>query len=569
MSIPRLEPATESVPVQNTSLGIDAFSRYVCNTWEEAVESGGPPFDAIIIGSGMYGGGLATKLYRLTGRKILVLEAGPFLTPEHVQNIANIGFNVASEIEPNSEPGTPRELVWGLPWRGNVKFPGLAYCTGGKSVFWGGWCPRLTSGDLSNWPTSTATYLRQNYSIIEEEIGVQPATDFITGPLYDALFDICSAATSNIANIETDFGSEGVEVAPLAVQGAAPAPGLFSFDKYSAMPGLISAIRQDAENSGGNDASRRLFLVPRAHVVKLHTVGNRVASVEVDIDGIRRFIDLPSGGAVFLSASTIESTRIALESFPTALMGRNLQAHVRSDFTVRIRRSAFGNLPIDLETAALLVRGKAPSGRFHLQVTASAHSRGSDALLFHMIPDIDALREQLMNDNPNWITLTIRCVGETHGNRLDPVPNTQSSWIDLSPYDFDEYGMRRAYVNFKLAQLDLDTWAAMDRASLDLAKSIAGSANNIEYLYDGQFQSSPFPLNRSFPEWHRGIGSTYHEAGTLWMGDDPNTSVTNSMGRFHHIGNAYACDQSIFPTVGSVNPVLTGLTLARQLAETL
>ena len=32
------------------------------------------------------------------------------------------------------------------------------------------------------------------------------------------------------------------------------------------------------------------------------------------------------------------------------------------------------------------------------------------------------------------------------------------------------------------------------------------------------------PLNRQFPEWHRGLGTTYHEAGTLWMGDSPATS---------------------------------------------
>ena len=51
------------------------------------------------------------------------------------------------------------------------------------------------------------------------------------------------------------------------------------------------------------------------------------------------------------------------------------------------------------------------------------------------------------------------------------------------------------------------------------------------------------------------------------MGDDPATSVTDAVGRFHHINNAYACDQSIFPTVGSVNPVLTGLTLASRLAD--
>jgi choline dehydrogenase-like flavoprotein len=79
--------------------------------------------------------------------------------------------------------------------------------------------------------------------------------------------------------------------------------------------------------------------------------------------------------------------------------------------------------------------------------------------------------------------------------------------------------------------------------------------------------SQPFPLSRPFPEWHRGLGTTYHEAGTLWMGDDPSASVTDALGRFHHIQNAYVCDQSAFPTVGSVNPVLTGLTFAKRLAE--
>ena len=62
-------------------------------------------------------------------------------------------------------------------------------------------------------------------------------------------------------------------------------------------------------------------------------------------------------------------------------------------------------------------------------------------------------------------------------------------------------------------------------------------------------------------------GSTYHEAGTLWMGDNPATSVTDASGRFHHISNAFCVDQSLFPTVGSVNPTLTGLTLTRKVAE--
>ena len=109
----------------------------------------------------------------------------------------------------------------------------------------------------------------------------------------------------------------------------------------------------------------------------------------------------------------------------------------------------------------------------------------------------------------------------------------------------------------------------MDQTAVALTQAVAGSPGKIQYFYDGGWQAQPFPLNRPFPEWHRGLGSTYHEAGTLWMGDNAATSVSNSLGRFHHIQNAYTCDQSAFPTVGSVNPVLTGLTLARRLAEQL
>ncbi len=569
MPLQQLIPSGGTVPVQNTTFALDAFSRFTCSTWSEATNNGGPPFGAIVVGAGMYGAAVALKLYRLTGRRILLLDAGSFLIPEHVQNMAQIDFSIPNAISPADDPGVARELVWGIPWRGNVNFVGLAYCLGGKSVYWGGWCPRFTAGDLNNWPATTAAYLNGNYGLLEDEIGVSTTTDFISGPLFVALRNAVQAATPGIANIELGIGTNGVEDAPLAVQGQAPASGLFSFDKYSAMPALIGALREDVRGSNSSDANRRLFLVPRAHVVRFYESGGNVHTLEVDVDGGRQFLGVQPGAALILAGSTIETTRIALHSSPSPLMGRNLQAHVRSDFTVRIRRAAFPGLPLNVETAALLVRGVVPTGRFHLQLTASAHSGGSDALLFNMIPDIDLLQQQLMNDDPNWITLTVRGIGEMHGDRTTPVPNGNASWINLSPFEVDEFGVPRAFVHFALSANDVGTWQAMDQASVDLVQSLAGGPGNIEYFYDGSFQTIPFPLNRPFPEWHRGLGTTYHEAGTLWMGDNAATSVTDPVGRFHHLANAYACDQSIFPTVGSVNPALTGLTLARRLAEEL
>ena len=424
-----------------------------------------------------------------------------------------------------------------------------------------------SASSVARTPT-TAQYLDDHYLDVESEIGVQPATDFISGPLFDVLSDAFSAAAAGTPDIETSIGTNGVEVAPLAVQGDSPVSGLFSFDKFSSVPMLADAIREDVAASGLDDAKRRLFLVPLAHVVKLHTVGGVVEGIEADVAGERHVLPVTPSCAVILASSAIESTRLALHSFPTPLMGRNLMVHVRSDFAVRIHRSAFPNLPGHVQTGALLLRGAAPTGRFHLQVTGSTSRSGSDDLLFRMIPDIDLLARQLANTDPDWVSITLRGVGEMHGDRTSPVPNASSSWIDLSPFESDR-GVARAYVHLKLDATDNQTWQAMDRAALALAQMVAGDPSKIEYLYDGGFKSEPFPLQRAFPEWHRGLGTTYHESGTLWMGNDPATSVTNPLGRFHHVRNAYACDQSVFPTVGSVNPVLTGLTLAQRLAEQL
>jgi hypothetical protein len=88
--------------------------------------------------------------------------------------------------------------------------------------------------------------------------------------------------------------------------------------------------------------------------------GGVVHMIEVNVDGQRKFLPVGSQSAVILAASGIESTRLALLSFPTSLMGRNLMAHVRSDFTVRVRRSALPPVPAHVQTAALLVRGVTP-----------------------------------------------------------------------------------------------------------------------------------------------------------------------------------------------------------------
>ncbi|WP_171820909.1 family 16 glycoside hydrolase [Rhizobium leguminosarum] len=582
----RLLESDPNVLIQDTTLSLDVPGRFICNTWDEATNNGGVQFDAIVIGAGMFGAYCAEKIYRHANLRVLVLEAGPYLVSEHVQNLARIGLNVpgaARALDDASDPGTQAQ-VWGIPWRSQVAFPGLAYCVGGRSLYWGGWAPRLTAADLLGWPDDVAAYLQSPsgtndaYEVTERETGVFDKTDYISGPLNANLKSRLSSAQPSVATVDL------IEDAPLAVQASPPASGLFSFDKYSSCPILVDAIREDA---GNPDWRRRLFLVPRAHVTRLLLANGAVSDLEVWVNGQKKLLSIPSTCMVVLANGTIESTRLALESFPTPLMGRNLMGHLRSNTVVRIKRSAFDpGLPLQLEAAALVARGSTPQGRYHLQMTAAAvMGSNPESVMWRMIPDIDLVDQTLASQSADWIVITFRGIGEMTGDK-DPtsakVTGSLPNWMDLSDQT-DEFGRRRAWVNLVAGGQDDQLWRAMDDAALTLALKLANDdPNAIQYFYkdsflaDGNDQGSwhvqpPSPSPNNDPRDPRNkirdtLGTTHHEAGTLWMGDDANSSVTDLDGRFHHVSNAYAVGPAVFPTLGSANPSLTALSLARRTA---
>jgi hypothetical protein len=78
----RLVDTGAPVALQDTTLSLDVLGRFICNTWDEATNNGGVQFDAIVIGSGMFGAYCAEKIYRNSNLRVLVLEAGPFLVSE-------------------------------------------------------------------------------------------------------------------------------------------------------------------------------------------------------------------------------------------------------------------------------------------------------------------------------------------------------------------------------------------------------------------------------------------------------------------------------------------------------
>ena len=192
-------PATSSTP-QVTDFTRDVMGRYICNGLDEARNSADPanpnarPFDVIVIGGGTFGAVLAQHLFfndKQHSHRTLVLEGGPFLLPEHVQNLPVLGLG---SLAPTSiadlrqagqfGPDKPQAEVWGLPWHSSTKFSGLAYCVGGRSVYWGGWSPQLLDSEtpLDTWPGDLVADLNSAYfSQASAQIGVDVTTTSCSG----------------------------------------------------------------------------------------------------------------------------------------------------------------------------------------------------------------------------------------------------------------------------------------------------------------------------------------------------------------------------------------------------
>jgi hypothetical protein len=266
----------------------------------------------------------------------------------------------------------------------------------------------------------------------------------------------------------------------------------------------------------------------------------------------------------------LESLGVGSQQFGSPRVG-NLMAHLRSNITVRIKRTALGlAAPVDLETVALIVRGSALGRRFHHQVTAAdVAGPNPESTMWSMVPDIDVVGSLLANQDPNWVSITFRGIGEMEDQRVVNNIDPARSWIDLSA-ETDQWGIRRAYVNLVATPNDHKLWTAMDQSAFDLALAVAGNnPANIEYWnsQSNQWQAArpqPDASGRGF--WQDRIGTTHHEAGTLFMGA-LGASITDTNGKFHGKANAYVAGPALFPSLGSANPSLTALSLARRTAN--
>jgi choline dehydrogenase-like flavoprotein len=560
---------------ESTSFTCDVQGRFLCNDFSEVAAwraGGGRPFDFIVIGGGTFGGVIAEHLwFRLrqagSNERVLVLETGLFAIPEHVQNTGIQGLDVApaSTLDKlhQANPGVPDPLkpvneVWGIPWRSTTAFPGLAFCIGGRSVYWGGWSPRLLPSEITKWPAALVADLNARYfDEAARQIGVTEANDFIFGELHTALRDLLAAGLSGVNEaialaalpdfsgvtsatpIETVRQMLGLPStdprsaaalrnllkleAPLAVQARAPHAGFFPLNKFSTVPLLMKAART-AATEGSGDAHKSFMILPGCHAVRVRTRQSAAGTFHVTgVETNLGFIELAPNGVAVIALGTIESARIAAVSFEnsglpaTSRIGRNLIAHLRSNAVIRVPRTALAGLTAvasELQTSALFVKGRHASAdgtkqaHFHIQITATGGNLnvGAEDELFKKIPDVDFL-DALSTASDTHVAIALRGIAEMQaGDPANPAAHPSAVTLDATT---DEFSSKRAFVALQPTAFDNEVWAAMDQAMVDTAK-LFGAVGTVQPIHDG-------------------MGTTHHETGTLAMGD-PGMSVTNSEG---------------------------------------
>jgi hypothetical protein len=306
------------VGVASTRFTLDVLGRYTCNTDQEALDGlsrpDARPFDLIVVGGGSFGPIFAANAFFddvTRSRRILVLDAGPLVLPEHQQNLPVLGEVFA--------------LVQQRPWQSDdaqMKFAGLAMMIGGRSVFFGGWSPQLLDNDVytemaaSHWPPSVVAELKATYfPQAAAQLAVDESNDFIFGPLHDALRrrladgidagEVDDAIPIDVLEMHFKIpaGTPTAErrlwrlEAPLAIQSSAARSGFFPFNKFSTVPLVVRCAREaqfevekllddrielgESPEREADDAKKRYMIVPRIYVTKLESSPTSDGSVRV------------------------------------------------------------------------------------------------------------------------------------------------------------------------------------------------------------------------------------------------------------------------------------------------
>lgn len=545
---------------------------------------------AVVIGSGA-GGSVAAWVLADAGWSVTILEKGRnrfrgLADPDGVGPPMFGGDEVGANRFATGNPRTGRtqaEAAAGVARSHIGALNNLPITVGGGTTYWGGSVPRFWDIDfhmastygpvpgaqVADWPFGYDD-LVPYYDVVEALIGtagsLADTPGFVLGHMPRGEYPQPPGPPTYAAQLFAR-GARSLGFHPH------PMPAAINSTPHDERPacnncGFCNAFGCPIHARGGAAVTflRRALLAgadlrTRTCVTAVRTAGGRAIAVDY-VEGLGPERASVEADVVVLAASPIESTRIALMSGITPgndLLGRHLCFHSSSygagvvDHRVHThkgRASVFTMMDAavpDTKAGKLFglpyIRGgvmEAGAGQFLID----------EAVAYDSFP---FTRGRHHKDLMRASTLRDRLVGvQMLGEDLAQAANQ----VDLDPRVKDIYGLPVPRITYSLHRHDrIASWYWAAKIA-EICR--AAGASRTYFLPDGLGLRSDGP-----------VSPTRHILGTMRMGTDPDTSVTDPFGRMHDIENLVVCDGSVFPSSGAFNPTNTIMSVAMRSATAL
>jgi len=506
-------------------------------------------YDIIIIGTGAGGGTLAHRLAP-SGKKILLLERGDWLTREPENWLAQSVF-------------VDNRYVSADTWydaKGRAFQPQIHYFVGGATKLYGAALYRLRKEDFGElqhrdgispaWPISYDE-LEPYYTQAEHLYEVHGARgEDPTEP--DASGDYPHPAVSHeprIQQLSDDLAAAGYNPfhAPCGIlldESNLPYSRCIRCANCDGFPCLVHA-KSDAEVIAVRPALEHpnVTLLTNAKAVRLETnkTGTAVTGVVVEQGGDTETF---AGELVVVSCGAANSAKLLLDSatdkHPNGLangsdqVGRNFMFH---------------------DSAAVL-----------------ALSREENATVYQKTLGLNDF--YFRSDDFDYPLGNVQMVGKSQAPMFRGEKPVETK---LAPqWSLDR--IARHAIDFWLSTEDLpraDNRVSVDRdGKLTLSYRETNSEAR-KRLYEkvkaivGELDMNPGHLIHRFAYMKNDIpeAGCAHQAGTCRFGSDPAESVLNTDCRAHELDNLYVVDTSFFPSIGAVNPALTAMANALRVGD--
>ncbi|TVY08842.1 GMC family oxidoreductase [Paenibacillus cremeus] len=540
-------------------------------------------YDAIVIGAGA-GGSVAAALLAEAGLHVLVVERGSWLRyaevgSDHASNhrFSKYGHNTGPSLE-----GNPRTFLLAdgkeritAPFEGD--YHNNAMTVGGGTRVYGAQAWRFHSNDfrmatkygvpdgssLSDWPISYED-LEPYYERAEWEVGVSgDGNAHLSRGFRRSPYPMPALSrTQEAARLAQAAARLGWDTGPVPLLiNSVERDGRPACGRCGQCVGF--ACPTNSKNGGHNTMLVRALRTGNCHLV-CDTMVERIDTVDgKHATGVRLVHEV--GGTiqrrqvraehVVVAAGAIESARLLLNSASDAEpngignrnghVGRNLQGHVYTGAYALMDDPVQDGLGPGVSIATFRFAHDNGDGIIGGGMLANEFTRLPLIHWNRALPP-DAARwgragKDLMRDG---FLRTSHVYGP-----IQDIPNPESR-VRLSPTVKDRFGIPVAQLSGSVHPESLRT-AAMLAAQAETWLWAAGARQ--------VWQTKP----------GGGLSGGQHQAGTLRMGSDPATSVTDPHGRVHGYDNLWVSDGSVHVTNGGVNPVLTILALAFRTAENL